>query len=98
MDAVRLSDGKYVILKRINKAKHPYEVDIGLYFSSGTLASHAANHCVPIYEVIPLQDDGDIVIMVMPLFRAFADPHFDTFGEAIDCFHQLFEVFPFIHA
>ena len=87
MDAVRHSDGKHVTLKRINKAIHPCEVDIGLYFSSGTLALHAANHCVPIYEVITLQDDGDVVIMVMPLLRAFADPHFDTFSEAIDCFH-----------
>ena len=94
MDATRLSDGKYVTLKRVNKSLHPHEVDIGLYFSSGILTSHAANHCVPIYEVISLPDDTDIVILVMPLLHAFADPYFDTFGEAIDCFHQLFEVFP----
>ncbi|KAH0828134.1 hypothetical protein J3R83DRAFT_3809 [Lanmaoa asiatica] len=93
MDATRLSDGKYVTLKRVCKLVHPHEVDIGLYFSSGILASHSANHCVPIYEVITLQDDANIIILVMPLLRAYADPYFDTFGEAIDCFHQLFEVF-----
>ena len=97
MDATRLSDGKYVTLKRVNKSVHLHEVDIGLYFSSGilTVTSHAANHCVLIYEVISLPDDTDIVILVIPLLRAFADPYFDTFGEAIDCFHQLFEVSPF---
>jgi hypothetical protein len=95
MDATCLSDGKYITLKRINKSVHPHEVDIGLYFSSGPLISHAANHCVPICEVITLPDDADIVILVMPLLRAFADPYFDTFGEAIDCFHQLFEVSSF---
>jgi hypothetical protein len=95
MDATRLSDGKYVTLKRINKSVHPHEVNIGLYFSSGPLISHAANYCVPICEVITLPDDADIVILVMPLLRAFADPYFDTFGEAIDCFHQLFEVSSF---
>ena len=95
MDATRLSDGKYVTLKRVNRSVHPHEVDIGLYFSSGILTSHSANHCVLIYEVISLPGDTDIVILVMPLLRAFADPYFDTFGEAIDCFPQLFEVSPF---
>ena len=63
--------GKYVTLRRIDKSVHPYDVDIGHYFSSGTLTSDAANHrCVPIYEVITLQDDADIVILVVPLLRA----------------------------
>ena len=74
MDATRLSDGKYVTLKRINKSVHPHEADTRLYFSSGTLTSHTANHCVPIYEAIPLQDDADMVILVVPLLRAYEDP------------------------
>lgn len=56
MDATRFLDGKHVTLKHINKSVHPHEVDIGHYFSSGKLTSHSANHCVPIYEVIPLQE------------------------------------------
>lgn len=28
----------------------------------------------------------------MPLLRLYSDPHFDTFGEVIECFRQLFEV------
>ena len=95
MDATHLLDGKYVTLKRIDKPVHPHKADIGLYSSSGTLTSHTANHCVPIYEVIPLQDGADVVILVMPLLCAYADPYFDTFGEAIDCFRHLFEVLSF---
>jgi hypothetical protein len=31
-------------------------------------------------------------ILVIPLLRPFHSPTFDTVGEAIDCFRQLFEV------
>lgn len=91
IDATRLLDGQYVTLKRIKKSEHPYEVDIGLYFSSESLATQSANHCVPFYEILSL-DDQDTVIIVMPLLRLYSDPHFDTFGEVIECFRQLFEV------
>ena len=30
--------------------------------------------------------------MVMPLLRPYDDPNFDTIGEAVECFRQLFEV------
>lgn len=78
-------------MKRIKKSVHPYEVDIGLYFSSESLASHAENHCIPVYEILSL-DDNETVIIVMPLLRFYADPPFDTFGEVVECFRQLFEV------
>ncbi|KAF8838515.1 hypothetical protein BDN67DRAFT_971432 [Paxillus ammoniavirescens] len=96
IDATRLSDGRYVTLKRLSKSAHPHEVDIGLYFSSESLSSQPTNHCVPIYEVLTL-DDNDTVLIVMPLLRPYADPHFDTFGEAVECFRQLFEGLHFMH-
>ncbi|KAN0074708.1 Protein kinase-like domain containing protein [Tylopilus felleus] len=96
IDATRLSDGRYVTLKRIKKPVHPYEVDIGLYFSSDSLASHPENHCIPFYETLAL-DDNETVIIVMPLLRSYADPAFDTFGEAVECFRQLFEGLRFMH-
>ena len=91
IDATRLSDGKYVTLKRVKTSVHPYEVDIGLYFSTTGLASDTENHCVPFYEILSLDDDETIII-VMPLLRSYSDPPFDTFGEVIECFRQLFEV------
>jgi hypothetical protein len=78
-----------VTLKRIKRGDHPYEADIALYFSSRALASQPANHCVPVYEVFALDDT---TIMVMPLLRLYNDPSFDTIGEAVECFRQLFEV------
>ena len=46
------------------------------------------------WEVLDLPDrlaPGEQVL-VMPLLRPFNSPTFDTFGEAIDCFRQLFQV------
>ena len=80
-------------LKRIKRGDHPYEADIALYFSSQALASQPANHCVPVYEVFALDAaEDDTTIIVMPLLRPYIDPIFDTIGEAVECFRQLFEV------
>ena len=81
-----------VTLKRINRGDHPYEADVALYFSSQELAPLPANHCVPVYEVFTLDAEDDTTIMVMPLLRPYNDPRFDTVGEAVECFRQLFEV------
>ena len=81
-----------VTLKRIKREHHPYEADIALYLSSEALASQSANHCVPVYGIITLDEEDDTMIMVMPLLRPYDDPHFDTIGEAVECFRQLFEV------
>ncbi|KAG9308566.1 kinase-like domain-containing protein [Chiua virens] len=97
IDATRTSDGKVVTLKRIKRERHPYEADIALYFSSDDLASHPANHCVPVYEVFTLNAEDDTFIMVMPLLRPYIDPSFDTIGEAVECFRQLFEGLQFMH-
>lgn len=81
-----------ITLKRIVRAVHPYEVDIALYFSSEDLALQPANHCVPVHDVLALDDDDDFVIIVLPLLRPYGNPRFDTIGEAVECFRQLFEV------
>jgi hypothetical protein len=92
MDAIRSKDGAAVTMKRIHPSDHPYEVDIGTYLSSEPLVSDPRNHCVPIYDVIKVPDDGGAVLVVMPMLRRYASPRFDTFGEVIDYFKQVFEV------
>jgi hypothetical protein len=87
-----MSDGTYVTLKILKPSLHPYEVDIATALCSKQLASDPLNHCVPIYEVIKVPDDNDMVILVMPLLRDWRDPEFETVGEGVDFFRQLFEV------
>jgi hypothetical protein len=61
------------------------------YLSTEPLSLDPRNHCAQLLEVLDLPDD-DEQVLVMPLLRPFNSPTFDTFGEAIDCFRQLFEV------
>ncbi|KAH7920626.1 hypothetical protein BV22DRAFT_1020849 [Leucogyrophana mollusca] len=97
LDATRITDGSFVTLKLVSKSRHPYEVDITRYFSSEPIASNPANHCIPVIDVLQVPDDDDDVLLVLPLLREYSDPRFDTVGEAIECFRQLFEGMQFIH-
>lgn len=40
---------------------------------------------------------GDHAILVLPVLRLFWDPPFDTVGEVIECFRQIFEGIQFMH-
>lgn len=80
------------MIKQLRPSVHPYEVDIGRYLSSEPLASDPANHSVPLYEVLRVPNDDDRVLVVMPLLRRYDSPRFDTFGETVHFFQQLFEV------
>jgi hypothetical protein len=92
MDATRISDGATVALKMIFKSEHPYEVDISEFLSSEPLASESGNHCIPLYEVLEVPDNEDMLLLVMPFLRPYGDPRFETIGEAIEFFKQIFEV------
>ncbi|KAJ3507885.1 hypothetical protein NLJ89_g6055 [Agrocybe chaxingu] len=97
IDAVKLEDDSRVALKKFRKSVHPFEEDISKYLSSEPLASDPRNHCVPILETLYPPGDEDTVILVMPLLRAYDSPRFDTVGEVMDCFRQLFEGLQFMH-
>lgn len=92
LDATRISDDVYVMLKMIKPSVHPYEVDIATYLSSEPLKSEPTNHSVPVYEVLKVPDVEDRVILVMPLLRWYDRPRFQTVGESVDFFQQIFEV------
>ncbi|TBU31676.1 hypothetical protein BD311DRAFT_688661 [Dichomitus squalens] len=97
LDATRTSDDRVVVLKQLSKIYHPYEVEISKLFSSKPLASEPRNHSVPIYDVLQSPLDEDIVILVMPYLIRHQEVRFETIGEAVECFRQLFEGLQFIH-
>ncbi|KAF9480281.1 hypothetical protein BDN70DRAFT_992808 [Pholiota conissans] len=99
MDAIRVKDGRYVMLKRIHKLQSGYnqEVEISLYLSSPELSKDPCNHCVPIYELLEPSDDDTYSILVMPLLREFDADRFDTVGECVDFFQEIFKGLQFIH-
>ena len=94
-DALHIPTGLRVALKKVKKEDYPFEEDIIRYLSSEPLSKDPRNHCVSLLDVLhpPLKEgDNDVQILVMPYLRPFDSPIFDTFGEAIECIRQLFEV------
>ena len=76
----------------MKKSHCSFEVEIGQFLSSEPLAGASGNHCIPIYDTLHVPDDPETTIIVMPLLLDYWRPLFDTFGEAVECFHQLLEV------
>ncbi|KAI3604625.1 hypothetical protein WG66_008496 [Moniliophthora roreri] len=89
IDARRISDGAVVLLKKVDVGQT--EVIMGPLFSSDPLASDPKNHCIPIYETIPLPNTDKEVIFVMPHLTLWQLPDFDTVGEVVDFCRQVFE-------
>lgn len=79
------------MLKRVT-ADNLSEVEIIRYLSSEPLASDPRNHCNPLLDVLPLPDPQDGVLVVTQMLRPFDDPRFETFGEAVAFFSQIFVV------
>ncbi|KAF7797599.1 hypothetical protein EIP86_008799 [Pleurotus ostreatoroseus] len=83
IDAVRMRDERIVALKKVIIARFPDEVSISQFFSEESLATKRENHCVPVLDVLYLPD-GETVLLVLPLLRAFDNPPFGTLGEVLD--------------
>ncbi|KAJ7196504.1 kinase-like domain-containing protein [Mycena pura] len=97
MDADRIYDGQQVMLKWVSKKTHPHEVEIASFLSTPALAKNPKNHCIPVLDVLQDPFDDDKQIIVMPRLIRFDEPIFDTVGEVVDCFRQIFEGVQFMH-
>ncbi|KAJ3478318.1 hypothetical protein NLI96_g9839 [Meripilus lineatus] len=91
LDAQKISTGQFVMLKKILRSEHPHEVSIHTHLTTGGLASHPQNHCAPLYDVLQSPYDNDVVFLVLPVYRMFNDPPFQTVGEIVEFFRQIFE-------
>jgi len=99
MDAVRIEDGRQVVLKKVFPEEGPHELSTTQLFSSPGLIRDPKNHCVPLLDLVDLshtRPDGR-KIMVMPLLRPFRNPPLQTFGEFVAFFTQLCEGLQFMH-
>ncbi|KAF8902790.1 hypothetical protein CPB84DRAFT_1814851 [Gymnopilus junonius] len=98
IDAIRIRDDKAVVLKRTFKhAVNGEETKLTAYFSSPSLRYDFNNHCIPLLDVMDIPDDENFAIIVVPLLRPFNSPRFDTVGECVDLFQQIFKGLQFIH-
>ncbi|KIJ08466.1 hypothetical protein PAXINDRAFT_18400, partial [Paxillus involutus ATCC 200175] len=94
LDAIRLSDGRCVAIKLLKISRHPFEVAIAQYLWNEELRTDPTNHTVPIFDVLHPPDDADCALLVMPLLLRYDEHRFETIGEAVEFFRQVFEVSP----
>ncbi|KAJ6580065.1 hypothetical protein DFH09DRAFT_1246054 [Mycena vulgaris] len=78
MDATRISDGSFVLLKYIDTKIHLHEIEIRTWPSEELRKSDTANHC-------------------SPFIAKFDNPRFETVGEAVEFFRQIFEGLQYMH-
>ncbi|KAJ7782422.1 hypothetical protein DFH07DRAFT_874537 [Mycena maculata] len=97
MDATRIQDGASVMMKLVDKKEHPFEVEIATWFSAEPQRSDPQNHCIPVYEVLQVPDKPNKQILVMPVLTRYDKPRFDTVGEAVSFFRQIFEGMKYMH-
>lgn len=96
--ATRISDGERVKLKRISTSSSCLEeVEISQYLASEPHGSLEKNHCLKMLDVLATPEDPDHVLIVMPYLLDWEKPKFDTIGEAVEFFRQMFEVLQNAH-
>ncbi|KIY65070.1 hypothetical protein CYLTODRAFT_424647 [Cylindrobasidium torrendii FP15055 ss-10] len=62
-----------------------------------TLPENPRNHCTPILDIISTPDSEVGSILIMPLFLSAHQPLFETVGELLEFFRQIFEGVHFMH-
>ncbi|KAJ6502068.1 kinase-like domain-containing protein [Mycena sanguinolenta] len=97
MDATVIADGSFVMMKLIQLRAPSQELDIAVWFSAEPQRSDPSDHCVPILQILSDPKEPGWVIIVMPLLRKYDKPRFDTIGEAVEFFKQIFQGVQFMH-
>ncbi|KIM39301.1 hypothetical protein M413DRAFT_196962 [Hebeloma cylindrosporum] len=95
IDAVDISDGKKVVLKRIDTSTN--ELPLAMKLSSPDLRSDPRNHAVPILDVILIPGNDEIALLVMPFLMDFHDLPFRRVGEVIEMVEQFLDCLEFLH-
>ncbi|KAG6808043.1 hypothetical protein H0H92_005597 [Tricholoma furcatifolium] len=84
-------DGSIVMIKWIEALDFPTEIPIGKLLSSERLASQR-NRCMHYLDVIEPPESPDVAFIVMPYLLRTERVLFETIGEVVEFFRQIFEV------
>lgn len=79
------------MLKKFSREHDVQEKEITMFLASEPLKSHPRNHSTPLYDVFDVPGE-EFSILVMPVLDYFYKPRFETIGEVLECFRQVFEV------
>ncbi|CEL61326.1 hypothetical protein RSOLAG1IB_09939 [Rhizoctonia solani AG-1 IB] len=97
MDAIRIRDGKRVIVKVFDTQATPSELPILQYLSAETIQSDSRNHCACALDSFPVPDDDGWVFVVMDTYYSVFVKPFETVEEVVELIRQLLEGLVFMH-
>ncbi|KAG8919601.1 hypothetical protein FRC03_002083 [Tulasnella sp. 419] len=95
MDAERISDSTFVMLKTV-PSDSP-ELRITSLLSSQARRSDQSNHSVPLLDVVDDPLDSHRSIMIIPLLRDSRQPPFSSIGDCEEFIEQTLEGIAFLH-
>lgn len=87
LDAVRISDGRVVVLKYVPRSTP--EIELGRHLASEELKSDPNNHAIPLLDVLEDEADPENAILVFPLLRRLDAPPVRSVREALDSFNRV---------
>ncbi|KAJ7619797.1 hypothetical protein DFH06DRAFT_1235059 [Mycena polygramma] len=90
IDAVRVEDGRKVVLKRV------LGKELQILRHLDAFRSDARNHTIPLLDVVPFPDT-EWTIVAMPYCRRFNSPPFHCRDEFVDAITQYIEGLQFMH-
>jgi hypothetical protein len=90
MTATRVRDDVIVVIKRVQADGE--ESLIARMLSSPERREEPHNHAVPVLDYFVDKKNPTQAFLIMPLFRPFDSPPFDTVDEALDFVRQILEV------
>lgn len=89
MDAMRIADGRRVMLKRVPLPTKSKELEVNTFLSSDDLSHDPRNHALPLLDTLRTTES---LFIVFPLYLELTAPEFDTVGEGVDFMEQTLEV------
>ncbi|KAK7032000.1 kinase domain-containing protein [Favolaschia claudopus] len=92
LDAVRIHDGRKVVLKRVPTDSD--EIKIIQYLLG---IEDPRNHTIPLLDIVPVPPDNEFSLMVMPYTRRFNHPSFHCRAEFVEAMQKLLEGLQFMH-
>ncbi|KAJ7172959.1 kinase-like domain-containing protein [Mycena crocata] len=95
LDAVRIDDGKKVVLKRV--ATDSQELAMIQLLTSEKMRADGRNRTIPLLDIICLPHQPGISLLVMMYGRQFNYPPFHCRGEFFDALRQLLQGMEFMH-
>ncbi|EJD47833.1 hypothetical protein AURDEDRAFT_102534 [Auricularia subglabra TFB-10046 SS5] len=97
LDATRIEDGAQVIMKLLDTDLDRLSVPQMQYFSADDRQSDSRNHCVPLLDLLPVDDDPRSVILVQPRLVPWDIWPFKCVGEVVEFLGQIFEGIAYMH-